>query len=183
MKGRRRIHRERFFKWWQNNKREDKQPLLILSVCYHCGRKQFFCLLCCTCSVSTCVLRGRGALMRQDYENQSPSPSQKAVAWLSAYRQVLIRLTLCDTGRVWYTTKDRAWPGHIVTGRTATRGTDRLCPCMCMHFATCDAPLEWWGGKSANAAVCWLSGWPGMGHVGIPSLSNKITVTQQLTLE
>lgn len=62
-----------------------------------------------TPALSACVLRGRGALMRQDYENQSPSPSQKAEAWLSAYRPVLIRLTHCDTGRVWYTTKDRAW--------------------------------------------------------------------------
>lgn len=55
-------------------------------------------------SVSMCVLRGRGAPTRQDYENQSPSPSRKAEAWLSAYRPVLIRLTHCDT---WCTTKDR----------------------------------------------------------------------------
>lgn len=32
--------------------------------------------------------------MRQDYENQSLSLSQKAEAWLSAYRPVLIQLTL-----------------------------------------------------------------------------------------
>lgn len=130
-----------------------------------------FALTLHSCSVSMCVLRGRGALMRQDYENQSPSPSRKAEAWLSAYRPVLIRLTHCDNGRVWYTKKDRAWT-HCDSS-TATRGTNRLWPCMPMHSATCDATLGQWGGNSANVAVFWPSGWPGIGHVDIPSLSNK----------
>lgn len=67
-----------------------------------------FALTLHSCSVSMFVLRGQGAFMQQDYENQSPSPSQKAEAWLYAYRPVLIRLTHCDNGRVWYT-KDKAW--------------------------------------------------------------------------
>lgn len=88
-------------------------------------------------------------------------------------------MTQAGSGTLWRTgpALDTLWQAW-----TATRGTDRLCPCMCMHFATCDAPLGWWGGKSANVAVWWPSGWPGIGHVGIPSLSNKITATQQLTL-
>lgn len=65
---------------------------------------------------------------------------------------------------------------------TATRGTDRLYPCICIHSASCDAMLGQWGGNSANVAVWWPSGWPGIGHVDIPSLSNKITAAKQLTL-
>lgn len=50
-----------------------------------------------------------------------------------------------------------------------------------MHFATCDATLEQWGGNSANDAVWWPTGCPAMDHVDIPSLSNKINAAQQLT--
>lgn len=51
-----------------------------------------------------------------------------------------------------------------------------------MHFATCDATLEQWGGNSANDAVWWPTGCPAMDHVDIPSLSNKINAAQQLTI-
>lgn len=53
---------------------------------------------------------------------------------------------------------------------------------MCMHFATCDATLEQWGGNSANDAVWWPTGCPAMDHVDIPSPSNKINAAQQLTI-
>ena len=65
---------------------------------------------------------------------------------------------------------------------TATRGPDRPYPCICMLSASCGAMLGQWGGNSANVAVWWPSGWPGIGHVDIPSLSNKIAAAQQLTL-
>lgn len=65
---------------------------------------------------------------------------------------------------------DTLW--HLLT---ATRGTDRLYPCMCMHSSTCNAALGQRGGNSANAAFWWPIGWPVMGHVDIPSLSNKAT--------
>lgn len=74
------------------------------------------------------------------------------------------------------------WQGLVYKGQglntlrqllTATRGTNWLCPCMCIHSATCDAMLGQWGGNSANVAVFWPSGWPGIGHADIPSLSNK----------
>lgn len=51
-----------------------------------------------------------------------------------------------------------------------------------MHFATCDATLEQWGGNSANDAVWWPTGCPAMDHVDIPSPSNKINAAQQLTI-
>lgn len=53
---------------------------------------------------------------------------------------------------------------------------------MCMHFATCDATFEQWGGNSANDAVWWPTGCPAMDHVDIPSPSNKINAAQQLTI-
>lgn len=76
----------------------------------HSDTRQKGCLVWqCIPAQSALVLMGYGALMRQDYENQSPSLSRKAEAWLSAYRPVLISLTQCDNGGVWYMQKGRAW--------------------------------------------------------------------------
>lgn len=126
-----------------------------------------------SCTVSMCVLRGRDALMRQDYENQSPYPSRKAEVLLFAYRPVLIRLTRGDTGRTWYTVKDTLWQAW-----TATRGADPPCPCICMYSATCDAKHGRWVAIMPMLQFWWHSGWPGMGHGDITSLSNKITAWQ-----
>lgn len=82
----------------------------ILFPYYHSDTKQKGCLVWqCSPAQSALVLMGCSPLTRQDYENQSPSLSGKAEAWLSAYRPVLIRLTQCDNGRIWYTQKSRAW--------------------------------------------------------------------------
>lgn len=85
-----------------------------------------------SCAVSMRVLRGWGALMRQDYENQSPSPCRKAEAWLSAYRPALIRMTHCDRGRVWYTTKDRAWTHCDISWQPHVALTNCIRVCACI---------------------------------------------------
>lgn len=108
-----------------------------------------------------CVLRGRGALMRQDYENQSPSPSRKAEAWLSAYRPVLIRLTRCDNGRIWYTKEDAA--GHVVmapdshTWRRLTPSVDvhAFCYLWCRAWLAILPMLQSFGPADGPAWVMW----------------------------
>lgn len=128
-----------------------------------------------SCYVSMCVLRGRGALMRQDYENQSPYPSQKAEAWLFAYRPVLIRLTHCDTGRVWYTMKDRAWShcDRPWQSHVALTNCSRVCACILLLVMP---------SLGSGVAILPMLQFGGPRHGDIPTLSNKITVQQQVTL-
>lgn len=112
---------------------EDTQPCQIL-LRLLALRQQSNTSVCSDTALLLCqhvCAKGRGALMRQDYENQSPSPSRKAEAWLSAYRPVLIRLTHCDKGRVWYTTKDKTPSWQLLT---ATRGSEWLYRCVRMHY-------------------------------------------------
>lgn len=127
---------ERFFKWRRDTTTVYawRYTALSNSLCLLALRHKAILLFALTphsCSVSMCVLRGRGALMRQDYENQSPSPSRKAEAWLSAYRPVLIKLTHCDKGRVWYTTKDRAWTHSDRPWQPHVALTDCIRVCAC----------------------------------------------------
>lgn len=129
-----------------------------------------FCLV----SARVCVLRGRGALMRQDYgkkkrkkKNQSPSPSWKAEAWLSAYRPRLIRLTHRDTGRAGYTRKDRARTHCDRPGQPHVALTDciRVCTCILLLMmprlgeggaGTTILPVLQTGGPGAEQA--WVRG-------------------------
>lgn len=68
-----------------------------------------FALTLHSCPVSMCVLRGQGALMRQDYEKSKPISISESWGMALCIQTCLIRLTQCDKGRVWYTTKDKAW--------------------------------------------------------------------------
>lgn len=88
------------------------ENLTLLFPHYHSGTRQYACSAWqCTPAQSALMFMGSGAPVRQGYGNQSPSPSWKAEARLSAYRPVLIRRTQGDNsgGLV------RAEPGHTVT--------------------------------------------------------------------
>lgn len=138
--------------------------------------------VCCDTAMLLCQrVGGRAALMTQDYQNQSPSPLRKAEVRLSAYTTILIGLTHCDTGGSGARRGTRA--GRALTGLSSHTWTDWLEPCVRVHFPTCDAPLEQWGGNSARDAVWRPSGCAAMDHVDIPSLSNNITAAQQLTIK
>lgn len=130
-----------------------------------------------SCSVSMCVW-GWGCAERQDYENQSPSPSLKAEVWLSAYRPVLIRLACCDTESG---ARRRTGPEHVMTGLDShtwhqTTVALHVHPfCYLWHH-------NWVGScNSANAALWLPIVWPGHGCVGIPC-NKTTTATRQLTL-
>lgn len=120
-----------------------------------------FALTLHSCSVSMCVLRGRGVLMRQDYENQSPSPSRKAEAWPSAYRPVLIGLTHCDNDRIWYTKKDGA--GHIATAPDSHTWHWPTVS-VYVHAATCDATLGWQFCQCCSLLASWMTQHGSCGH-------------------
>lgn len=66
-----------------------------------------------------------------------------------------------EEGRGW-THCDGSWQPHV-----ALTDCVRVCTCILRLVMPCLV------GNSANVAVFWPSGWPGMAHVDIPSLSNK----------
>lgn len=155
-------------KWGRQHHYVWKYSALSNSLCLLTLRHRailVFALTLHSCPVSMCVLRGRSALMRQDYENQSPSLSRKAEARLSAFRPVLMRLTHCDKGRVWYTTKDRALTHCDRPGQPHVALTDCIRVCACICYLWCHAlAVRWQFCQCCSLVAQWMTGHRSCGH-------------------